>query len=456
MQLSALSHIFPIMISQPGQKNFLALKIIKKLVENGYEALYAGGYVRDMVMGNPNIGDIDIATNAKPEIILSLFPQTISVGEQFGVIIVVLEGIPFEVATFRSDIGISDGRHPSEVSFTDARSDALRRDFAINGMFFDPLTEKVIDYVSGLDDIKAGIVRAIGDPFQRFSEDYLRMLRAVRFSARFNFKIEKDTWEALRENAARIVSISAERIFSEIDKMLRQGRPENAFELLDQSGLLKEVLPEISALRDVPQPPDFHPEGDVFKHTIKALSLMKPDPSQVTAWSVLLHDTGKPATLTFQDRIRFNNHDRVGAVLSKDILKRLRASNHLVESVGACVDNHMNFMNVTRMRLSTLKKLLSRPTIEDELELHRVDCLASHGNLENYYFVKSRLETFEKEQIKPAPLISGKDLIELGYKPGPLFGKILSEVYDLQLEENITTRKQALSHVLAGWHPDQN
>lgn len=450
------SPIFPVMNSTSEQKKHAALRILKKLVDNGFQALYAGGYVRDKVLGLPDSGDIDIATNARPETVSRLFGQTISVGEQFGVIIVVMEGIPFEVATFRSDIGISDGRHPAEIVFTDARSDALRRDFTINGMFYDPISDKIIDYVSGLEDIQAGVIRAIGDPLQRFSEDYLRMLRAVRFAARFNFSIEKNTWEALKENAGKIVSISAERIFAELDKMLLQDRPEIAIELLDQSDLLKYVLPEISALKGVPQPPDFHPEGDVFIHTLKALKLMHKNPSSVTAWSVLLHDCGKPATFSLSDRIRFNNHDRVGAAISREVLKRLKASNHLVESVEACIENHMNFMNVTRMRLSTLKKLLSRPTIEDELELHRVDCLASHGNLDNYYFVKSRLESFEKEQIKPAPLISGRDLIEMGYKPGPVFGKILSEVYDLQLEEKISTREQALNHVKQSWNPDQS
>jgi tRNA nucleotidyltransferase/poly(A) polymerase len=308
---------------------------------------------------------------------------------------------PFEVATFRSDIGTDDGRHPSHIVFTDAKHDAQRRDFTINGMFYDPLTDKVLDYVSGKEDLAAKVVRAIGDPALRFKEDYLRLLRAVRFAARFDFAIEDATWDAVKANAAGIAGISRERIFAEFDRTLSKPNPDRAFRLLAESGLLGRTIPEVADLIGVEQPAEFHPEGDVFTHTIKALGLMGPDPSPILSWSVLLHDIGKKTTMRVTDRIRFNNHDQAGAAMAEALLERLHAPGSLIGAVVACIDNHMNFMNVTAMRLSTLKKFLSRPTIADELELHRTDCLASHGNLDNYHFVKTKLEAFALEQLKP-------------------------------------------------------
>jgi poly(A) polymerase len=278
-------------------------------------------------------------------------------------------------------------------------------------------------------------------------EDYLRMLRAIRFAARFDFKIEDKTWRALCENAEKIKQISPERIFSEIDRMLCQKNPARSLQLLMDSGLLKEVLPEVAALAGVEQPPEFHPEGDVFVHTRMALEMMGDQPSSILAWSVLLHDVGKPSTFVVSDRIRFNGHDRVGATIAGSVLRRLKASNALIEAVDACIENHMNFMNVTRMRLSTLKKFLSRPTIIEELDLHRADCLASHGDVQNYNFIKEKLSLMAQEVIKPPPFISGRDLIQLGLKPGPLFGEILDEVYDLQLEEKINSKEDALEFV---------
>lgn len=435
----------------PQVKLQAALHIITHLVENGYQALFAGGYVRDMVMGKGEKGDIDIATNAVPETISRIFPHTIGVGEQFGVMIVVQRGIPFEVATFRSDVGIKDGRHPEGVVFTDAKNDALRRDFTINGMFYDPITDKVIDYVGGMKDIDARLIRAIGEPEQRFKEDYLRMLRAIRFAARFDFQIDESTWTALKSHTEKIAGISTERIFDELGKMLLQKNPHRSILLLKETGLLSFVLPEVDALSGIPQPPEYHPEGDVFDHTIKALGILKPEPSEVLAWSILLHDIGKPATFKIKDRIRFNNHDRIGANLAVEVLRRLKASNALIDGVESCVENHMNFMNVTKMRLSTLKKFLSRPFIQDELELHRVDCLASHGDLSNYLFVKEKLSLMAKEQIQPDPFLKGKDLLEMGYIPGPIFSEILSEVYDLQLEEKIFSRDEALEYTRNRW-----
>ncbi|MCL2689293.1 MAG: CCA tRNA nucleotidyltransferase [Chitinispirillia bacterium] len=391
--------------------------------------------------------DIDIATNAAPDSIRKIFGQTIGVGEQFGVMIVVEAGVPFEVATFRSDVGIKDGRHPEQVVFTDAKNDALRRDFTVNGMFFNPFTEEVIDYTDGQADIQNKIIRAIGDPYERFSEDYLRMLRAVRFAARFGYAIEENTFQAIKNNAGFIKDISVERIFAEMSKMLTGKNPDASLELLHESTLLQQFLPEAENLCGIEQPPQFHPEGDVFIHTVKTLSFLPENPSPLLAWAALLHDIGKPSVMTVSDRIRFNNHHRSGAIMSEAILKRLKAPNALIDAVCSMVDNHMNFMNVGKMRLSTLKKFLSRPTIRDELELHRADCLASHGDIQNYDFVKARLSEFKVEEIKPKAFINGKDLIELGLKPGPLFGKILSDIYDLQLEEKIADREEALLEV---------
>jgi len=437
------------------EKRIAAEKIVSRLAERGHTALFAGGYVRDKLLGHAGSADIDIATSATPDEVMALFSSTIPVGAKFGVVIVVYSGIPFEVATFRADLGIGDGRHPESIAFADAREDALRRDFTINGMFYDPLTDRVIDYVSGEADLRLKIVRAIGDPKLRFREDYLRLLRAIRFAARFDFSIDSATLEAVIADAPGIAGVSAERIFSELDRMLRQPHPDRAFRLLLESGLLHHTLPEVDDLVGVEQPPEFHPEGDVFEHTIKALGLLDradaPAPSAILAWSVLLHDIGKKATMRRLDRIRFNNHDQVGADLSGLVLRRLRAPNELIDGVAACIGNHMNFMNVTAMRLSTLKKLLSRPTIADELELHRIDCLASHGNIDNFYFVKDRLAAFAQEVIKPAPLLRGADLLGLGYRPGPKMGEILREVYDLQLDETIRTRDEAVEYVKSRW-----
>jgi putative nucleotidyltransferase with HDIG domain len=443
------------MISENSKKKYnYAVSIVKVLVKNGYTAYFAGGFVRDRILfkGQAEIGDIDIATNAKPETIAQLFTHTIGVGEQFGVMVVVMGQIPFEVATFRSDIGITDGRHPEKVVFTDASEDAKRRDFTINGMFFDPIEERVIDFVGGLKDLENRVIRAIGEPQLRFSEDYLRMLRAIRFAARFDYRIDSTSWDALVHDAPMISRISPERIFAEVDKMITGKNPHVALQLLFDSGLLAVILPEVAALSGVEQPPEFHPEGDVFVHTKLCLDKMAANQNSVLAWSVLLHDIGKPPTMYIAaDRVRFNNHDKVGAEMSREVLRRLKASNALIDAVSACVENHMNFMNVTRMRLSTLKKFLSRATIQEELELHFADCMASHGGIENYYFVKEKLSTMEIGVIKPAPFIGGRDLIELGLKPGPLFGEILDTVYDLQLEEKLTGKEDAIIFVKTKW-----
>jgi tRNA nucleotidyltransferase/poly(A) polymerase len=425
------------------EKENAAFSIVQCLVGSGFKALYAGGYVRDMLMKSNETGDIDIATSAKPSEIASLFPQVIGVGEHFGVMVVLKNNIPFEVATFRKDVGILDGRHPKQVVYSDEMQDAQRRDFTINGMFFDPIEGRVLDYVHGEEDIHKKCIRAIGDPLLRFEEDFLRLLRALRFAARFGFSIEDKTWTALKDKAEGISRVSPERILQELEKMLVGPHSDKALMLLDESGLCKLILPEISALKDVKQPEQFHPEGDVFVHTVKTLSLLS-NPSRLLAWSALLHDIGKPGTMTVSDRIRFSNHNRVGADLAAAVLSRLRSSKSLLEGVCECIDNHMNFMNVTKMRLSTLKKFLSRPTFEDEMELHRADCLASHGDISNFDFLRQKQKEIPVNEVKPTPLITGKDLIAMGLKPGPVFGKILRSVYDAQLEGKITTKKEGL------------
>jgi poly(A) polymerase len=435
----------------PNQQFNLAADIVRTLRDSGFDAYFAGGWVRDFVMGGGaggGGGDIDIATSAKPADIRRLFGRTVGVGEQFGVMIVLAGATPFEVATFRSDIGIKDGRRPASVVYTNAENDAMRRDFTINGMFYDPLAGEVIDYVGGRRAIAEKTVRAIGNPERRFEEDYLRMLRAVRFAARFGFAIEKNTLEAVKRRAPRIQNISAERVFAEMCKMLTGPNPDAALELLHETRLLQYTMPEVENMRGVEQPAQFHPEGDVFAHTVKTLASLPQNPPAALAWAALLHDVGKPPTQTRTDRIRFNNHHRAGARMAAGILKRLRAPNALADAVASMVENHMNFMNVAKMRLSTLKKFLSRETVRDELELHKADCTASHGDLANYLFIKERLETFKADEIKPAPLISGKDLIAAGLKPGPAFGRILAGVYDMQLENKISTREDAMQAAL--------
>jgi poly(A) polymerase len=428
------------------REEHIARAIARRLHEHGHRALFAGGYVRDRLLGTEEPGDIDIATDATPDEIASIFPRVAGVGAHFGVMLVIEEGIAFEVATFRSDIGGQDGRHPDQVVFTDPRTDAMRRDFTINGLFYDPLTDEVLDYVGGRADLEEGIIRAIGTPSERFAEDYLRVLRAIRFAARLAFRIEPQTHAALRQAAEGIRSISQERIFQELTKMLTGPHPARAVGMLHEAGVLGIVLPEVDRLAGLEQPPEFHPEGDVLTHTIKALALLERR-TPVTAWATLLHDVGKAETMTVTDRIRFNNHHRVGARIAAGILRRLHSSRTLIESVCACVDNHMNFMNVTGMRLATLKRLLARPTIEEEMELHRVDCLSSHGDLSNYHFLREKQRELAVERLKPEPLLRGRDLLAMGLAPGPRFGRILAALYDLQLDERIGSREEALRWV---------
>lgn len=427
-----------------------AESIVEHLRAGGYDAYFAGGCVRDLLLDRIPI-DFDVATSAKPDAVLRMFPRTFSVGAHFGVILVAdeLDGqqIMTEVATFRSDGAYSDGRRPESVRFSEsAEEDVVRRDFTINGMLFDPQTGSVLDFVGGRADLAAKLVRAIGDATERFDEDKLRMFRGVRFAARFDFEIEARTEVAIKRNATQIHQVSCERIRDELTRMLTEGRARKAFELLDRTGLLKEVLPEIDRLHGVEQPPEFHPEGDVWTHTMMMLEQLPAGVSHTLAWGALLHDVGKPAT--FQPgpgRIRFNGHVEVGIRIAEDICRRMRFSNEESAQIVALVENHMRFGDVERMKASTLKRFFRLKDFPEHLTLHRMDCLASHGGLDLYNFARSRYEEIPQEEVRPALLLTGRDLIEAGYKPGPEFKRLLALAEDAQLEGRIRTKEEALA-----------
>lgn len=422
--------------------------IVQRLHDAGYAALYAGGCVRDRLMGvEPH--DYDIATDARPGQVQELFRRTVAVGAHFGVIVVLDGSYEFQVATFRNDGQYLDGRHPATVSFSTPEQDAERRDFTINGLFFDPLADQLIDYVGGQRDLEARVLRAIGNPADRIREDRLRMMRAARFATTLGFEIDGATWRAVCENARHINEVSAERIREELMKILLSPRRVRGFDLLDESGLLREILPEVEALKGCEQPPQFHPEGDVFKHTRIMLDLLPAQVSGPLVLSVLLHDIGKPGTFSTDadGRIRFNGHDRLGAAMTERVLLRLRFSRAEIDATVEAVANHMVFKDVQQMRVAKLKRFLARPHIDDELELHRVDCTSSHGLLDNYEFLKARREEFASEPLIPPPLITGRDLIALGMKPSPRFAEILEAVESRQLEKTLTTREEALAWV---------
>ena len=427
-----------------------ATRIVRRLREAGYEALFAGGCVRDRLLGRV-AHDIDIATSARPEQVQNLFPRTVAVGAQFGVVVVLDHGAEFQVATYRADGAYIDGRRPESVTYTTAEGDALRRDFTINGLFFDPLENRILDFVGGEADLRIGIVRAIGDPGDRFGEDKLRLLRGVRFAATLGFQIDPATWDAIRARARDIVAVSAERIRDELEKIFLHPSRVRGFDLLDESGLLEILLPEVAEMKGCEQPPEFHPEGDVFVHTRLMLSLLPESVSLPLVFAVLFHDIGKPPTF-FRDetgRVRFNGHESVSATMAEMILERLRFSNAESDAVLAGVKNHMAFKDVQHMRVATLKRFLARTTMDDELALHRVDCLGSHGMLDNYDFLLAKREEFSHEPLIPPPLVSGNDLIALGWKPGPHFKKILEAVQVRQLEGALSSREDALDWVAA-------
>ena len=426
-----------------------ATDIARRLQAAGHMAYFAGGCVRDELLGHPP-HDYDIATSAKPAEVRRLFPKTQAVGAHFGVILVMEHGHAFEVATFRSDHEYIDGRRPEMVTFSTPEEDAARRDFTINGMFQDPVAGRLIDFVGGRPDLDARVLRAIGDPAARFREDKLRLLRAVRFAARFGYEIDPATWEAIRAHAADIHAVSAERIREEIVKTLAHPNRLRGFDLLDRGGLLREIFPEIEALKGCEQPPQFHPEGDVFTHTRAMLGMLAPDAPATLCLAVLFHDIGKPPTFRYhahEDRIRFSGHDRVGAEMTVRAMERLRFSRAEIERVAEAVRQHMVFKDVQNMRTAKLKRFMAREGFEEELELHRLDCQSSHGDIGNHVFLRHKAEEFANEPLIPPRLVTGRDLIALGWKPGPRFGAVLEAVQTAQLEGALTTPEQAIAWV---------
>jgi poly(A) polymerase len=432
-----------------------AIKIIQKLRLSGHEALLAGGCVRDLLLGREP-KDFDVATSATPDEVVALFPGALTVGAHFGVVVVRQDHEQIEVATFRTDGSYKDGRHPESVTFATAEQDAQRRDFTVNGLFRDPIKDRVIDYVGGAVDLEKRVLRAIGDAHQRFDEDKLRLLRAVRFATTLGFEIEEKTWQAVCEHAPAIQSVSAERIRDELIKIFLHPNRLRGFDLLMDSGLMAQVLPEILVLKGVEQPPQWHPEGDVFIHTRLMLSLLPEQVSLPLVLSVLLHDIAKPATFAVDEtgRIRFNGHDKLGAEMTGDILRRLKFPNDVIEPTQVAVEHHMVFKDVKKMKKSTLKRMMARPTWADELALHRVDCLGSNGLLDNYEFMQAKAEEFSQQPLIPQPLLNGRDLIALGWQPGKHLGAVLTEVQNAQLEGLISTREEALEWLAAqGHHP---
>ncbi len=409
-----------------------AVQIVQTLQEHGYKAFLAGGCVRDMIMGKESF-DYDIATDAMPHDVIRIFQKTIPVGIQFGVVIVVKEGHNFEVATFRAEDSYSDGRHPDRISFSTPENDVKRRDFTINGLLYDPVKDEILDYVGGRKDIEAGIVRTIGDPIERFTEDKLRMIRAARFACRFHFSIHKDTQQAIMQLAPQIHMVSAERIREELEKIITGPNPHIGIKLLEELHLLQEILPEVSNTRGVQQPENFHPEGDVFIHTLLALSKME-NPSWTLAMGVLLHDIGKAVTFTVTDRIRFNLHEKVGADMATKICDRLKTSTDDKERIRWLVLKHLCFKDAQKMRLNKLKRLFAEEGYPELAELCRVDALASSGDLSDYDYCQEMFQKLSREEVKPEPLITGHDLIAMGLKPGPLFKEILTKIEDEQLD----------------------
>jgi poly(A) polymerase len=439
-----------------------ALRIVRRLRAMGHAAYFAGGCVRDLLLGVV-AQDFDVATSATPDLVQAAFPRTESVGAHFGVVLVIDHlaevRVTTEVATFRHDGAYSDGRRPDAVKFSlDPREDVLRRDFTINGLLLDAMAydagdrveDCVLDYVGGRGDLHARLVRAIGEPSVRFTEDKLRMLRAVRFAARLGFAIERRTMEAIEQQAENICVVSAERVREELTKILTEGGARRGFELLYESGLLAQVLPEITRLQGVEQPPEYHPEGDVWTHTLMLLEQLGAGASATLAWGMLLHDVGKPATFTPPDpakrgdRIRFNGHVDVGVAVARGMLTRLRFSNDDCEQIVALVKHHMQFGDVKQMKQSTLKRFLRMPKFEEHLALHQADCLSSHGKLDLYAFAKRHYEEMGEEEIRPKLLLTGDDLIAAGYKSGPQFRMMLDAAEDAQLEGTVASLEEML------------
>jgi len=423
-----------------------ALAIIKRLREEGYESYLAGGCVRDTLLGK-SPQDYDITTNALPDDIRKIFSQTIPVGAQFGVMLVMIDGQPFEVATFRHDGPYLDGRRPAHVRYGSLEEDILRRDFTVNGMVYDPIEKRVIDIVDGRKDLERRTIRAIGNARERFEEDRLRMVRAVRFAASLGFTIEEQTFRAIRELAPTVTDISWERIGEETTRILTEGAARKGFELLDSTGLLKVLLPEIEAMKGVEQSPDYHPEGDVFQHTMLLLDHLQ-SPTEALAYGCLLHDVAKPLCARRDgDRLTFYGHTEKGAEIAEEILKRLKRSRATWERVVYLVRNHLRHTQAPKMRLSTLKRFLGEENIDELLELTRIDALAANGDLQYYDFCKQKQAELSIEEIHPEPLLRGRDLIAMGFTPGPIFQDILKQVEEAQLGGELVTREEAMAWV---------
>ena len=424
----------------------LAREIVEELRVRGHRALLVGGCVRDLLLERTP-KDWDVATSARPDEVAATFPSSQLVGAHFGVVLVRREGAVVEVATFRSDHDYQDGRHPTSVTFeTDPREDVLRRDFTINALLLDPADNRILDYVNGRQDLQSRLIRTVGPARRRFAEDHLRMLRAIRFAARFGFTIEAETMAAIQELSGAIQSVSAERIREELAGILTEGGARRGFELLDESGLLARILPEVAAMKGVPQPPEFHPEGDVWTHTLIMLDLMGKPPLTL-AMGVLLHDVAKPPTFRVADRIRFDGHAELGARMAAGIMSRLRFSLDEIETVQALVAGHMRFRDVRTMKQSTLKRFLRTDDFDQHLELHRIDCSSSHGQLDNWEYARRKLLEVPPEQLRPPRLITGEDLIAHGYRPGPQFREILEALETGQLEGWLKTPEDALRFV---------
>ena len=423
-------------------------EVVTALQAAGFKAYFVGGSVRDRLLGI-TAKDIDIATSAKPDQVATIFPDCKMVGACFGVTLVKHNGISFEVAAFRRERNYLDGRRPEEISYTDdPETDARRRDFTVNAMFYDPVKDQVLDFFGGKSDLDRGIIRTVGDPDERFSEDYLRMLRAVRFASRLNFEIEAETASAIKRHAAKTAKLAPERVKEELDRMLMGPLPSRAVKLLFELDILDAILPEVAAMHGVEQPEEFHPEGDVLIHTLLMLDHMKL-PSPALAWSILLHDVAKPATRFIDEdgRIRFFGHEEEGAEIAAKIMSRLRHSGDLTDAVYHAVRNHMRFAHVDKMRTAKLRRLIGEENFATELELHRIDCMGSHGKIDNYLLLLDRLSEFGSEPELPRPFVNGRDLITAGLKPGPGFGGILNEITDLQLSGDLKTRDEALDYL---------
>jgi putative nucleotidyltransferase with HDIG domain len=426
----------------------LARAIVWRLRSAGHQAYLVGGCVRDLLLGRKP-KDFDVATDARPDRVTELFERSEQVGAHFGIVLVRENTSQVEVATFRRDASYSDGRRPDRVSFeAGPQQDALRRDFTINALLLDPETNQVLDFVGGQEDLRRRVIRAIGDPDLRFGEDHLRLIRAVRFAARLGFQIEPETMAALRRLHGLIATVSAERVRDELIRILTEGGARRGFELLDETGLLGDILPEVAAMKGVEQPPEFHPEGDVWTHTLLLLEKLR-NPTITLAMGALLHDVGKPPTFRVADRIRFDGHTEEGVALARGILGRLRFSNEQIEQIEALIAQHMRFKDLHKMRESTVKRFLRMENFAEHLELQRIDCLSSNGNLENYKLALARLAELGQEELRPKPLLTGRDLIAEGYEPGPAFAKMLAAVEDAQLEARVQTREEAVALVRA-------